>query len=49
LFEQATLTLDLKYYPGRTFTVVAANNSPQKLYVQSARLSLQSGAGRDGA
>jgi predicted alpha-1,2-mannosidase len=39
LFEQVTLNLDPKYYPGRTFAVVTRNNSADNFYVQSARLN----------
>jgi predicted alpha-1,2-mannosidase len=39
LVEKATIRLDPKYYPGGTFTVIAANASRQNCYVQSARLN----------
>jgi predicted alpha-1,2-mannosidase len=39
LFDQVTIQLDARYYPGRTFTVIARNNSPQNIYVQSAKLN----------
>ncbi len=41
LFDRVTLRLDPRYYPGRTFTVIAHNNSPQNLYIQSAKLNGQ--------
>ena len=37
--DKATIRLDKKLYGGRTFTVVAQNNSPQNVYVQSATLN----------
>ena len=36
---RATIHLDKKLYGGKTFTVVAQNNSPQNVYVQSATLN----------
>jgi predicted alpha-1,2-mannosidase len=39
LVDQATLKLDPKYYKGREFTVVAKNNSPANVYIQSATLN----------
>jgi len=39
LFEKVTLSLDPKYYPGKTFTVVAYQNSKDNVYIQSARLN----------
>lgn len=39
LFDQITLRLDGKYYPGKTFTVRARNNSAENFYVQSATLN----------
>jgi predicted alpha-1,2-mannosidase len=39
LVEQATLKLDSKFYKGREFTVVAKNNSPANMYIQSATLN----------
>jgi predicted alpha-1,2-mannosidase len=39
LFDEVTLRLDSKYYPGRTFTVRTRNNSAQNMYVQSALLN----------
>ncbi|HTI98475.1 MAG TPA: GH92 family glycosyl hydrolase [Dongiaceae bacterium] len=41
LFNQVTLRLDPKYYPGRTFTVKTVNNSAENMYVQSATLNGQ--------
>jgi putative alpha-1,2-mannosidase len=39
LANEATVTLDPKYYKGGTFTVVARDNSPQNIYIQSATLN----------
>ncbi len=41
LLEKAVLRLDPKFYPGRTFTVIAKNVSRQNGYVQSAKLNGQ--------
>ncbi|HTB84174.1 MAG TPA: GH92 family glycosyl hydrolase [Candidatus Sulfotelmatobacter sp.] len=39
LMDKVTLKLDPKSYKGRTFTVVAKNNSAQNPYIQSATLN----------
>jgi predicted alpha-1,2-mannosidase len=39
LFHKATLRLDAKYHQGKPFTVIAVNNSPENIYVQSAKLN----------
>lgn len=39
LVNKATIQLDPQYYPGKTFTVVAKDNSPKNVYVQSATLN----------
>ncbi len=39
LFEEATIKLDSRYYPGKEFTVKTRNNSAQNIYVQSATLN----------
>ncbi|HEX4263227.1 MAG TPA: GH92 family glycosyl hydrolase [Verrucomicrobiae bacterium] len=39
LFDEVTLRLDSKYYPGRTFTVRTRNNSVHNMYIQSALLN----------
>jgi predicted alpha-1,2-mannosidase len=39
LFEEVTIRLDSRYYPGKTFTVKTRNNSAQNIYVQSAMLN----------
>jgi predicted alpha-1,2-mannosidase len=39
LVDRATIHLDPKYQKGKTFTVIAENNSPKNIYVQSATLN----------
>jgi predicted alpha-1,2-mannosidase len=39
LMDKVTLKLDPKYYPGKSFTVIAKNNSPMNPYIQSATLN----------
>ena len=39
--DKATIHLDKKLYGGKTFTVIAQNNSPQNVYIQSATLDGQ--------
>ena len=39
LVSKATIHLDPRYHKGRTFTIIAENNSPQNMYVQSATLN----------
>ncbi|MEN6459014.1 MAG: GH92 family glycosyl hydrolase [Thermoguttaceae bacterium] len=39
LVDQATIHLDPKFHKGRTFTMVAENNSPKNVYIQSALLN----------
>ena len=39
LFPKVTIRLDPKYHKGRTFTVVAENNSAKNVYIQSAKLN----------
>ena len=39
LFDKITIHLDPDYYPGRTFTIEARNNSPENVYVQLATLN----------
>ena len=39
LVDRATIHLDPRHHSGKTFTVVAENNSPQNVYVQSATLN----------
>ena len=37
LFRRATIQLDPKYHHGKTFSVITGNNSPQNIYIQSAK------------
>jgi putative alpha-1,2-mannosidase len=39
LMDKVTLKLDSKFYQGRSFTVVARNNSANNPYIQSATLN----------
>ena len=39
LVSKATIHLDARYHKGRTFTILAKNNSAQNMYVQSATLN----------
>lgn len=39
LFDQVTIHLDRRFYPGRKFTIIARDNSPQNIYIQSAKLN----------
>ena len=39
LFKKMTLRLDPKYQAGKTFSVVAHNNSGKDIYIQQARLN----------
>ena len=39
LFTKATIRLDPQYQKGKSFAVIAANNSPENIYVQSAKLN----------
>ena len=41
VFEQVTIRLDPDFYPGGTFTIRAHGNSPENIYIQSARLNGQ--------
>jgi predicted alpha-1,2-mannosidase len=36
LFDRITIQLDPRYYPGKTLTIVARNNSAANIYIQSA-------------
>ena len=38
IFEKVTITLDPKYYPGKSFTIEARNTSGTNKYIQSATL-----------
>jgi len=37
VFDKVTLALNPKYYPGKTFTIIAQNQAPENIYIQSAR------------
>ena len=39
VFEEITLQLDPTYASGQTFRVLAHNNSPENIYIQSAKLN----------
>jgi predicted alpha-1,2-mannosidase len=39
MVDKATIRLDAKYHKGRAFTLIAQNNSPKNMYIQSATLN----------
>jgi len=39
VFDKITFKLDPKYAAGKTFTIIARNNSAQNIYIQSAKLN----------
>lgn len=39
VFDRIEITLDPDYHTGKTFTIVARNNSPDNIYIQSAELN----------
>ncbi|MBE7178419.1 MAG: GH92 family glycosyl hydrolase [Mucilaginibacter polytrichastri] len=39
VFSKATIALDPQYAKGKTFTVIAENQSPQNIYIQKAELN----------
>ena len=39
LFSKVTISLDPKFYKGKKFVIEARNNSPENIYIQSARLN----------
>jgi len=41
VFDKIAIALDPAYYPGKQFTIVAHNNSPRNIYIQSATLNGQ--------
>jgi predicted alpha-1,2-mannosidase len=41
VFEKATIFLDQRYATGRTFAIVAKNNSAENIYIQSMKLNDQ--------
>jgi predicted alpha-1,2-mannosidase len=38
-FSRITFHLDPRYYPGKTFTITAGPQTPENIYIQSARLN----------
>jgi putative alpha-1,2-mannosidase len=41
LFDKVTMRLNPRYAKGKSFTIVARNNSPENIYIQSATLNGQ--------
>ncbi|HEY3760544.1 MAG TPA: GH92 family glycosyl hydrolase [Verrucomicrobiae bacterium] len=41
LFDRVTIHLNPDYFPGQEFTIITRNNSPQNIYIQSAKLNGQ--------
>lgn len=39
VFKKVVIQLDKQYASGKTFTIIAANNSPENIYIQSATLN----------
>jgi predicted alpha-1,2-mannosidase len=39
LFDKITIQLNQKYYPGSQFTIIAHNNRPENIYIQSTHLN----------
>lgn len=39
VFDKITIHLDRNYYPGKKFVIRTINNSPENIYIQSARLN----------
>ena len=39
IFDSITIKLDPKYYKGKTFTILAHNNSKENAYIQKAKLN----------
>lgn len=42
VFNRIDITLDRKYHKGNCFTIVAHNNSPENIFIQSAKLNGES-------
>ena len=38
-FDRVTIQLDREYYKGRKFSIIARNNSPENVYIQSVKLN----------
>ena len=41
IFDEITITLDNRYYPGKSFKIITENNSKKNMYVQSVTLNDQ--------
>ena len=41
VFDRVTIHLDKDYFSGRQFTITTRNNSPENIYIQSAKLNGQ--------
>ncbi|MHC5158376.1 MAG: GH92 family glycosyl hydrolase [Planctomycetota bacterium] len=39
VFDEITIHLDQNFYSGKTFRIVARNNTPENVYIQSAKLN----------
>ncbi len=39
VFSKITISLDSEYYTGKTFTIIAENNSSESIYIQSIKLN----------
>jgi hypothetical protein len=39
VFDEVTIHLDSNYYSGKTFRIVTQNNTPENVYIQSAKLN----------
>ena len=39
LFSKVTISLDSKFYKGKSFMITTANNTPENIYIQSAKLN----------
>jgi len=39
VFDSVIIHLDNRYYPGKTFKITTINNSPENMYIQSAKLN----------
>ena len=39
IFDKVEIALNQDYYPGKTFTIIARNNSAENMYIQSAKLN----------
>ena len=38
-FDEVTIQLDPKYYPGKRFKIIAHDNTPENVYIQKAALN----------